>query len=586
MLLAPPGVAVGQFPPAAGADTSDLTARFLEAGAQQRRFVTPLPRPGADGPRPSFSRVVFTRDSIEWSNVSTVGDLLQQIPGVYLLRAGWIGQAALPVFRGQGARSVEYYLDGVAYLPIGADSTTIDPSILPLSIYDRIEVDRLPGMLRVHLYTRRHDRLAPRSRVAVTTGDLDVARYQGSLEQRFESGFGFSGAFDFLGVRAARRSNENDYQNTNAWLQASWIRGPRNGVVLQYFMAGPRRLAGFGTSATDGDTLSRGLDESRHDVQARAYFRERTDGLGGSLDLIAARTSWTADDSLERRLSQVGAIAGYRTPMAGVVLSGFHRAGRTPLEVIAEAAAVPIEPLSGSLEVGYRKEYFERRSRWVTARAGVTLPLGFAVSGTVRRGTVVEYPMLEDGTERDVRERSATVGWETKPAGFEVGYAKTAAPSAAGYWTYPQLGVVGHVGDAEWLTARVRLTPRNWVTLDGWYSKPLGDQPVEGQPPSHSLVTLAFRSQFLRVYASGFFELKLALSVESFGTGTIGRNAEGEPITLSGATFGRAQLQMQFGPFTAYLDRQNVLDGRAGWVPGMPTLPGANAYGIRWVFWN
>ncbi|MFN2316970.1 MAG: TonB-dependent receptor plug domain-containing protein [Gemmatimonadales bacterium] len=590
LLWAP--VLAAQFPPVTGADTSALTARFLEADAETRRIITPLARPGADGILPPLSRVIFTRDSIESSNVSTVGDLLQQIPGVYLLRAGWIGQAAVPVFRGQGPRSVEYFIDGVPHLPIGADSTMVDPSMLPLSFYDRIEVDRLPGLLRVHLYTRRHDRLAARTRVAITSGDLDISRYQGSLERRFESGLGFAAAFDFLGVASLARPNENDYQNTNAMVQASWVPNPKRGLSVQYFLSGPRRLAILGGGATTPDTLARGHDESRRDLQARFYLRQRTDGLGGGIDVVASRTSWGMDSPVdtipdaERRISQIGLIAGYRTPVASVTGSAWRRSDWTPLDVTVAGAASPVEIASGSLEVGYRRHDFDRTSRWVTARAGLGLPLGFVVNGTVRNGVMVEYPMVESDTAREVRERSATLGWETKMLGLEVGYAKTSAPTPAPYWTYPQLGIVGHAGDAEWRTARVRVTPRNWVTLDGWYSEPLGDAGAEGQPPTHSMITGAIRSKFMRVFPSGIFELKVAMSVESFGTGTLGRGTDGEPITLRGASFARAQLQLQFGPFTAYLDRQNTLDSDAGWVPGIPTLRAANAFGIRWVFWN
>lgn len=576
----------GQTPPPP--DTSDMTARFLEAAEQARRVAMPLARPGGHDLLPPLGRMVFTRDSIEWGNVSTLGDLLQQVPGVYLLRAGWIGQAALPAFRGQGPHSVEYRLDGVPYLPIGADSTAVDPSVLPLSFYDRVEVERLPGLLRVHLFTRRHDRLAPRTRVAITTGDLDIGRYQGALESRLASGFGYSAAFDFLGVASLARPNENDYQNTNAWLQLSWAPTARRGASLQYFLAGPRRLSIIGGS----DTLARGLDESRRDLQARVYFRERTDGLGGSLDLLATRTMWsmpaTADTlpDPERQLTQVGVLAGYRVPAASVGAAAFRRSDWTTLDLSVTGAAAPSDLVSAGVEFGLRRHSLERSSRWVTARAGLQLPLGVSLNGTLREGRRVEFPMLEADSARDVSERSLTVGFESTPLGVEVGYARTAAAAPAGYWSFPGAGLVGHEGVAEWLTARVRLTPRNWFTLDAWYSDPLGEAPVGGQPPSHSRVSAAIRSQFLRVFPSGFFELKVAMSVESFGSGTLGRVEEGDPVVLRGATFARAQLHLQFGDFTAYLDRQNLLDSRAGWVPGIPSLRGANAFGIRWVFWN
>lgn len=586
LLAAAPALAAQEIPPPVTADTSDLTARFLEADAQARKLTRPVPRPGGDGLLPPGSRLVFSRDSIEWASAGTVGDILQRVPGVYLLRGGWIGSAEVPLVQGRSGAVVEYVVDGIPYLPIGADSTAVDPSLLPLGFIEEIEVERFPGLLRVHLLTRRHDRLAPRTRIAVGTGDLDVSRYQGSLEKRFPSGLGFSGAFDFLSVTSLRVRRENEYQNTNAWLQASWVRGPRSGASLQYFLAGPLRLAGFGRATTTTDTLSRPLDESRRDLHARAWLRQRGDGMGLGLDLVASRTSWQAQDSLERRLGQLGAIASFRAPTGSASLAALRRTDWTTLDLLGRVAAAPTPGLSASFEAGHRRHSGERSSEWVAARAAVALPMGLTLAGTWRTGTVVDYPMIEADTAREVRDRSATLAWQSRMVGAEVGYARTSAPTPAPSWTYPHLGLIGHRGDAEWLTAHLRLAPRHWFTLTGWYSQPLGERAVEGTPPSHALAEAALRSKFLRVFPSGFFELKLAATLESFGTGVLGRDSTGTAATLDGATFVRLQWQMQFGSFTAYLDRQNFLSARAGYVPGIRTLEAANTFGIRWVFWN
>jgi len=580
LLGAAPALGAQEVPPPVVADTSDLTARFLEADAQARKLTLPVPRPGGDGLLPAASRLVFSRDSIEWAGAGTVGDILQRVPGVYLLRGGWIGSAEVPLVQGRGGAGVEYLLDGMPYLPVGADSTAVDPSLLPLGFLEEIEVERFPGLLRVHLFTRRHDRLAPRTRIAVGTGDLDVSRYQGSLEKRFPSGLGFSGAFDFLSVTSLRVRRENEYQNTNAWLQASWVRGPRSGIALQYLLAGPIRLAGFGRATTTTDTLS------RRDLQARAWLRQRGDGLGLGLDLVASRTSWQAQDTLERRLGQVGAIASFRAPTGSASVTALRRTDWTTLDLLGRLALAPTRPVSASLEAGHRRHSGERSSEWVAARAAVQLPAGLTLAGTWRSGTVVDYPMIAADTARAVRDRSATLGWQAPVLGVEVGYARTSAPTPAPSWTYPHLGIVGHRGDAEWLTAHLRLAPRHWFTVTGWYSQPLGERAVEGTPPSHALAEAALRSKFLRVFPSGFFELKLAATLESFGTGVVGRDSTGTAATLDGATFVRLQWQMQFGSFTAYLDRQNFLSARAGYVPGIRTLEAANTFGIRWVFWN
>lgn len=591
----PPPPPPPPVPPPIVTDTSDLTAGFLAAGAEVRRIVPTPPRPGTDGLLPAGSRMVFNRDSIEWSSAGSVAELLQQVPGLHLLRGYWIGTPQIPLYRGQVGTGIEYFLDGVPYLPIGDDSTTVDPSLLPLSFYESIEVERLPAGLRVHLFTRRHDRAAPRTRVAVGTGDLEISRYQGSLEKRFPSGLGFSGAFDFLSVGALATNRDNDYQNTNAWLQASWVRGPRSGITVQYFLSGPIRRPGFASSLAT-DTIARPLDESRRDLQARVYLRGRTDGLGSSLDLIASRTTWAVRDSAlmprdslaahDRALTQIGAIAGYRTPVATASVSAFRRDDWTTLDLLAQGGFTPDDRFAVHVEAGQRRHSGDRSSKWVMGRGSLRLPLGLVVSAAWKVGDVVDQPMLEADSARKVDDRSVMVGWETRLLGLEAGYARTSAATPATNWTWPTLGVVGRTGTAEWITAHARLTPKNWFTLDGWHSRTRGGTVVEGQPPTHSMVTAAIRSKFLRVYSSGFFELKAAATVESWGTGTLGRDSVGDPVILKGATFMRAQFQMQFGSFTAYWDRQNLLNQDREYAPGIRALAGANTFGIRWVFWN
>ena len=73
-------------------DTVNQTARFLEAQQKILERVPTMPALTPAGPRPALTRIVFTRDSIEWGHAATVSDLLAQIPGVYLWRGGFTGR--------------------------------------------------------------------------------------------------------------------------------------------------------------------------------------------------------------------------------------------------------------------------------------------------------------------------------------------------------------------------------------------------------------------------------------------------------------------------------------------------------------
>jgi len=219
------------------ADSVNTTERYLREQAQGNVKVPVLPLLGVEGPRPPLTRMVFTRDSIEWGHAATVGDLLLQVPGVYLWRGGYTGRPEPVNFAARGASSAEYFLDGVPYVAAGVDSVGVDPVLVSLVFLDRIQVERLPGQIRVHLFTRRNERLAARSRIAIARGDNDYARYDAELERRFTSGFGFALGADYLSSPTVAVSSSN-YSNTQLWAQGSYH--PTPWVGLQYQLLPPR----------------------------------------------------------------------------------------------------------------------------------------------------------------------------------------------------------------------------------------------------------------------------------------------------------------------------------------------------------
>ena len=94
------------------------------------------------------------------------------------------------------------------------------------------------------------------------------------------------------------------------------------------------------------------------------------------------------------------------------------------------------------------------------------------------------------------------------------------------------------------------------------------------------------RSKFLREFPSGIFDLKLRLGLESWGTGTIGRDAFGAPVRLRGATFLRALVQFQLDRFHIYWDRTNLTATDRTYVPGFDMPAYESNFGVRWEFAN
>ena len=599
-------------------DTTDYTAQFLKAQQDARRLIPVVPRVGAGELLPFRTRLVFDRDSILWHNAETVSDLLSKVPGVFIMRGGWTGRPELPTFQAHGATSVDYVLDGVPYLPIGQDSLMVDPSILPMSFLSRVEVERLPGHLRVHLFTHHHDRSVPYSRIGIASGDLQIARYQGELEKRSTKGFGFAAAFDHLSV-PAQQGVSGDYSNTQARLRVDYAPSGRFAAEIQYLLSSPDREAVF-PEAPPLDTLSRPRHGSRKDLSARVFLARRADGLGPRLDLIASRTHWVDEiekDSTQaivnqlefngvlvsadtvfvasrhrRGFSQFGAMLGYRLPAASLDGSVFYRSTWTPLEVQARGGIAPSRWLTASLEGVYRRHDGGRSSEWLAARAGITLPMGFSASGVWRRGSEVALPSIVADEAQDLDDRSIMAGWQGGFAEVEASYTSNAGYRPAPFAQYPQLASIGPSGRTNWVTVNARIAPRQWLILDGWYSTPQGTRP-EGQPPTQSVINGTIQSKFLPTFKSGIFNVKLQFSMENWGTGVIARDKDGEPITLKGATYVRSYIGLQIGAFMAYYNRYNVQGTGLPYVPnsnpgrgGLGPPAFASTFGVRWDFSN
>lgn len=564
------------------ADTVDRTARLLDVASAASTVTPVLPTIGTERLFTPHALIVFDQDSIDWTNAETVGDLVARVPGAFLWRGGWLNRAEMPSFRGRGASSISWWLDGVPLLPLGPDSVSIDATLFPLSMLERVEVERLPGELRVHLYTPRHARRAPRSRIGVAAGDFEIARFQGSLERRGEEGFGFGIGVDHISLPATV-GPLGSYENNASWFQASYLPNPRMGVLLQLYQSRPERepQLAFGSLA---DTIDPGVDGNRTDLLLRGHWRRQEDGLGPRLDLILSRSSWSSD-SLNQGITQVGAIGGWRSTNTHLGFSGFLRSDRTPLDLRLTGGAARGRILSATAEAAFQRHDGGRTARWLLVRVGADLPLGFTAAGVLRTGRVLAVPSDTADEVQSVSERSLTAGWESKGAGFEVEYAHTGAFRGRGFQQFRTVPTLSPVPSADWITFRGRVAPKQWLTLEGWVSDPVQNG-VEGTPPEHMVGTATIRSKFLRTFRSGIFDLKLQVGFERWGQAVMGRLEDGTAILLPSATHVRAQIQLQFDSFIAFWDRSNLQSTENGFVPGFRPPSITSTFGVRWRFLN
>lgn len=562
-------------------DTVNTTEKYLKALTANHVVLPVLPLVGVDVPLPPASREVLTRDSINWATAETVAEVLQRIPGVYLWRGGWVGRTEYPNFRSRGPTSVEYLVDGMPYIPIGPDSVGIDPSLFSLSLFDRIEIERWPGQLRVHLFTRRQDRQAPYSYVGISSGDKSIARYIGSLEKRFPSGIGFALGGERL-VAPTATGNSSDFDITNYRLQLGYVPSNRFGVQAQLLHSSPDRKP----FVNFADTLDLALRGARSDVQFRVFWRKQRDELGLRADAFLNRTTWKGS-GVDDQVRQGGVVLGWRSPTIGISTRLMNRSRWTPVDLRASAGWTATTALSASVEAGYQRHDLSRSSRWIGIRGGLGLPLGFILSAALTQGSMVQAPSVLTDRAQSLTDWQTTLQWNRRWAGFELGYGHTDGFRSQPYRPFlASIDSLRPAAGTEWLTFGWRLAPRSWLTLQGWYSDPLGKRTPDGVPPTHSLTSATIRSKFWRTFPSGIFDFKATIGLESWGDGVIGRGATGQPIPLDGASFIRTMIAIQLDHFQLYWDRYNLRASGKSYVPGFGILNFGSTFGVRWEFAN
>jgi TonB-dependent Receptor Plug Domain len=564
------------------AEKAEYDERFL---AQRRKGDSRLPahpRLGDDGPMADGLRMVFSRDSVVWMQAQTLGDVLAQVPGTYLWRGGWLGAAELANYRARGAASVEYFLDGVPYQPLGPDSTTVDPASMGLSLLDRIEVERWPGQLRVLLFTRRHERLATHSLIGLARGSNSLTRLQVELDARGRKGIIFGLGADYFNSGVTPGQPGDFFRNTPLWLQFGWTPSARRGVVLQLVRSTPRRL-----SATSiGDTLAPdALDGKRADWLLRGYLRKQDDGMGVGVDVLAGLSTWDGNQ-VSQSAGRLGGSASWRAPTASASITALYQTLWTPLDLRARAGWTPTRAFALNGEGVFQLHDGGRSAQWLGAGASMALLRYVRLQGSVRAGRMVALPAVETDEPQTVLDAEGTVGWESRILGAHVGLAQTAGFRVPAFGTFSP--IVSSIEDAPattWLTARGRFVPLNWLAVDGWYETPIGDAP-QGLPVDHLMGTASIRSKFLRAFKSSAFDLKASVSFERWGVGVLGSDGTGTVVNQVAQNYLRYRIQFAIESFTAFFEQANTLGQVTGYVPGLPIPQGSQIFGVRWGFTN
>jgi TonB-dependent Receptor Plug Domain len=539
----------------------------------------------APGPLAPGSRIVFSRDSILWTSKYTLADLLSDVPGVTAARTGYAGEPTPVLYGGRGTAGIELFYDGVPITALGVDSIAVDPGRISLIGLRRVEVERHPAFLRVYLVSEREARLGARSYLRILNGDFRTAGYAGVFQYRWRSGVGLDLSADYLNTKGG----QGDTRNAR-WFdlraRSDWTPSPLLSASFQLGVQTQDREATLGQNG-----LSTPLrNDRRTESLLRIQGSTRPNRFGFSYEAGLQSTNWSADSASadtvlgKRTVNRV--FAGLRVSnglaQAGVTVraSDYH----TPLDLEFTAGWTPLPWLVAA--AGGRREThtFDRKSSSAWGSLGLYGgPLSLV--GDIRWADAVAAPVLATDTAQRTFDLGARLGFASRRVTVHGGLERR-----DGFTPPPITEIEGlpplppappatfFVGDAS--------VQYGSLILSGTLSQPVSGEAPAFEPPMHSRVALTFRSNFIKKFRSGAFDLKVQVAVESWGAGSAGQDADGLPVALPGASVADAFLQVELANFHAFYSLTNFLRATETWVPGFEYPRNRQTFGVKWVFQN
>ena len=578
---------------------ADTTRRDTTAVVQQSSDST-VPKPDtaeallptfapviAPGPLPRGARYTFTEDSLLLLSSQTLSDLLNHIPGVFVVRGGWYGQSEIALYGGRGPASFEIYVDGVPYLPLGRDSIFVDPARISLAAYERVDVLVMPGALQVYLVSLTYRSTNPRTQIGIMTGRQDIAGYRAGYSKRARSGFGVSLIADWSSIGPGPLSTTTtSFGTTDFLLKAEYVPpGGRMGASFALFTSSWKR-----STLSDGPlTYVVGWRQNRLDRVLRFFVAQRGDGLGWRVTTTLTSSALTNDTLVGDRAVSSGALeaslTGRRATLQAMVRGG---AGGMPSQIEARAGwTAGFVPLT--LAGWFRQSLYADGRQGVRSygTAGLRLPWGFSARAEATWQKDVQSAFVTTDDLQEPLDMAAWIGFERPRISLEVGRGRRDpfAPLDFGG------GIISidslHVSPfTEFIAVRGSVQVLHGLHLSGWYFDPVVGG-ADFEPPHHSRVSATFQSKFWRVFKSGIFALRGEVAMESWSRwGLGGIDSLGVGRSMTGSSFVDTNIQMQLAGVTLFWMMRNANLMRASYVQGLGYPKAVQSWGARWYFTN
>ena len=165
----------------------------------------------------------FDRDSLFATGALTLLDLLERIPGLTGLRAGWLAAPMIGAYLGDVSR-VRVFYDGMEI--DGLDPRmggVIDLGSIQIWTAEEVRIERGADEIRVHIRSWRPQRTTPYTRADVGTGDQETNLFRGFFGRRFGHGEALQLSAQQLSTTPARFGVSSSQASLHA--RIGWARG-------------------------------------------------------------------------------------------------------------------------------------------------------------------------------------------------------------------------------------------------------------------------------------------------------------------------------------------------------------------------
>ncbi|HKN68453.1 MAG TPA: hypothetical protein VJW73_19345 [Gemmatimonadaceae bacterium] len=556
--------------------------------------------PFARGPMPVPIEIgqslVFDRAQLFASGAVTLQDLLDRIPEITGLRAGWIAAPMVSSFMGD-VRRVRVFVDGVEYDELDPRTGGIlDLTQVQLWVFEELRIERGATEIRVYARTWRVERTTPYTRTDISTGDQQTNMYRGFFGRRWGHGEGVQVAAQQYGttppIRGSPSSDATTLLGRLGWAAKGWsfdgfvLRNSRNrGAIFSQFLRGVTFF---------NDTLP-ALQSTRTDAYLRAGYGDPERGpwlqaiassLGYGIEHSAASafgsttTDTTKSDTALFRAQYVvtGGFTwgGLRLDAAERLRMGDARRLWTP-SGRAEFVSGPLA-LSAFAE-GKGPDSIAR----VEAAARLTLLSFVSVLGTAGRSTDSHAPDLSS-TANFLRAEAAIRFFGLWLGGGAVRRDSVLLlpPRVFGpYVTVEEAaatGVTARIEGRLYKALRLNMTGIRWNDSSGLY-----------RPQYQSRSEIYVATNWLSRFPSGNFGILASLSHEYRSKTLFPRSESAGTFTVTSVPDSRIyNFHLEIRIVSAVLSYQfrNIEGTPYQLVPGylMPRLN--QFYGVRWEFWN